>query len=130
MTSTRAISCTLIALAVALCASPARAQLIRNELPDEAKGVTVTEVQIDRELQYADIYVNALGEEERQEEVLEALERASGFFRRMLSQSLDLRKMPELRFAWDTAFEQAARIDELLDSLDLSADSGQGVDSD
>jgi len=106
-------------------------QLLIFEVNDpRLRGVTVTEVQIDRELQYADIFVNALGEEERQEEVLEALERASGFFRRMLSQSLDLRKMPELRFAWDTAFEQAARIDELLDSLDLSADSGQGVDSD
>jgi ribosome-binding factor A len=104
-------------------------QLLIFEVNDpRLRGVTVTEVQIDRELQYADIYVNALGQEERQEEVLEALKRASGFFRRMLSQSLDLRKMPELRFAWDTAFEQAARIDELLDSLDFSPD--QGGDSD
>ena len=104
-------------------------QLLIFEVNDpRLKGITVTEVQIDRELQYADIYVNALGQEERQEEVLEALERASGYFRRMLSKSLDLRKMPELRFAWDTAFEQAARIDELLDSLDISPD--QSGDSD
>lgn len=107
------------------------AQLLIFEVNDpRLKGVTVTEVQIDRELQYADVYVNALGEEERKEEVVEALERASGFFRRMLSQNLDLRKVPELRFAWDTAFEQAARIDDLLDSLDISPDSGQDANVD
>lgn len=84
-------------------------------------GITITEVEIDRELEYADVYVNALGDEERKEEVLEGLERASGFLRRRLGDSLDARKTPNLRFKWDTAFEQAQRIDDLLDSLNIPA---------
>lgn len=106
-------------------------ELLLLEVNDpRLEGITVTEVEVDRELQYATVYVNALGEEARQEEVLEALERAAGFFRHKLSESLDLRKVPELRFKWDSAFEQAARIDELLDSLDISHDSGEDGDSD
>lgn len=93
-------------------------------------GVTITEVQVDRELQMAEVYVNALGEEARKAEVLAALERASGFFRHRLSERLDLRKTPELRFKWDTAFEQAARIDELLASLDQDEDAREGDDAD
>jgi ribosome-binding factor A len=106
-------------------------QLLLLEVNDpRLTGITVTEVQVDRELQYADVYVNALGEEERQAEVLAGLERAAGFLRHRMSQSIDLRKLPELRFEWDTAFEQAARIDELLDSLDIGDESGGSGDSD
>ena len=37
-------------------------------------GVTITDVEIDRELQYATTYVNALGDETRQEEVMAGLQ--------------------------------------------------------
>lgn len=106
-------------------------ELLLLEVNDpRLEGITVTEVEVDRELQYATIYVNALGEEARQEEVLEALGRAGGFFRHKLSESLDIRKTPELRFKWDSAFEQAARIDELLDSLDIARESAEDGDAD
>ena len=106
-------------------------ELLLLEVNDpRLSGITVTEVQIDREMQYADIYVNALGEESRQEEVLQGLERAAGFLRHRLSKSLDLRKLPELRFEWDTAFEHAARIDKLLSSLDSADDAGGSDDAD
>ncbi len=85
-------------------------------------GVTVTEVKLDRELQYADIYVNAMGEEERREEVMDALERATGFFRREVGQRIRVRRTPVLRFAWDDAFEHAERVEELLESLDIPPD--------
>ena len=42
-------------------------------------GVTITDVEIDRELQYATTYVNALGDETRQEEVMAGLQSAAGF---------------------------------------------------
>ena len=101
-------------------------ELLLLEINDpRLSGVTVTEVTIDRELSYANIYVNALGEEERKQEVLTALERASGFMRHKLSKTLDLRKVPELRFEWDSAFEYAEHIEELLDSLDLTSSDDQ-----
>jgi ribosome-binding factor A len=82
-------------------------------------GVTVTEVQLDRELQFADVYVNALGEEERADEVLDALEHAGGFLRSKVGAAVRLRRTPELRFKWDDTLEHASRVDALLDSLDI-----------
>jgi ribosome-binding factor A len=82
-------------------------------------GVTVTEVQIDREVQFAEVYVNAMGDEERQEEVMEALESAKGFLRREVGGRIHTRRTPVLRFKWDNTFEHAERVGRLLDSLDI-----------
>ncbi|MBN1121351.1 MAG: 30S ribosome-binding factor RbfA [Anaerolineae bacterium] len=83
-------------------------------------GVTIIDVDIDRELMYATIYVTSYGGEDDREEVLAGLESASGFLRRELAGRVDLRHVPELRFKWDETVAYAARIDALLDSLDLS----------
>jgi ribosome-binding factor A len=95
-------------------------ELLMFETKDpQLAGLTVTEVSLDREVQFADVYVNALGEEERQDEVLDALERATGFLRRELGKRIRTRRTPELRFKWDDTFEHAERVDRLLDSLDI-----------
>lgn len=77
-------------------------------------GVTVTDVKVDRELDYANIYVSAIEGEQRAEEVLDALKHARGFLRFEISQEIDLRITPKLRFFWDPTPEKAARIDDLL----------------
>ncbi len=82
-------------------------------------GVTITEVQIDRELRYATAYVNALGDDSRREEVMAGLQSAAGFLRRELAQSLDLRSAPVLRFEWDPRLRYVEEVDELLDELDI-----------
>lgn len=94
-------------------------QLLLLEVKDpRLQGLTVTRVTIDRELLYADIYVHALAEDEREEEVMDALESASGFFRRELGQSsLRLRHVPYLHFHWDPSLAHADHINELLDTL-------------
>lgn len=95
-------------------------ELFLREMRDpRLQGLTVTEVTIDRELQFAEVYVHALAEEERQDEVMAALERANGFLRREVGRVVNLRRMPELRFNWDPTFAQAEQIDRLLDSLDI-----------
>lgn len=95
-------------------------ELLRVEVRDERlKQVTVTRVSLDRELQYADTYVNALGDETRRDEVLGALERASGFLRRELAQRIRLRTTPELHFHWDLNLEHGERMNRLLDELDI-----------
>jgi ribosome-binding factor A len=69
------------------------ADRIRNELSEmlikelqdpRLSGVMVTDVSIDRELAYADIYVSAVEGQERAPEVLEGMRSASGFIRRIL----------------------------------------------
>lgn len=93
-------------------------QLLLLEMKDpRLQGVTVTRVTIDRELQYADIYVHALAEDEREEEVMQGLEKASGFLRRELGSTLRLRNVPHLHFHWDPSLAHAEHINQILDEL-------------
>jgi ribosome-binding factor A len=80
-------------------------------------GVTVTDVTVDRELAFANIYVSALEGTQRAEEILEGLEHAQSFIRRELAQRVDLRSFPNLRFHWDPTSERAEHIERLLASL-------------
>ncbi|HQN69305.1 MAG TPA: 30S ribosome-binding factor RbfA, partial [Anaerolineaceae bacterium] len=76
--------------------------------------VSVTDVRVDRELDYANIYVSSLDKDADQDEILEALSRASGYLKYEISQEIDLRIMPKLRFFWDPTPQRADRIDALL----------------
>ncbi len=103
--------------------------LIREISDPRLTGVSVTDVQIDRELAYANIYVSALEGVERSEEVLQALKHAQGFLRRELAHRVELRTFPRLRFHWDPTFERAEKIERLIASLhreDVQEDSDQG----
>jgi len=77
-------------------------------------GVFVTEVNVDRELDYANIYISAVEGQSRAKEAIEALNHARGFLKYELSNEIDLRVMPKLRFYWDPTPEKADRIDTLL----------------
>jgi ribosome-binding factor A len=99
--------------------------VVRDLRDPRLQGMTITRVEIDRELQYADIYVNALGDEEREAEVMAALKRASGYLRRELAGRLAGRTVPNLHFHWDPSLAYAARIDSLLENIDIPADTNE-----
>jgi len=80
-------------------------------------GISVTDVTIDRELAYAEIYISALEGSDRWPEIKEGLNHASGYLRRELAQRIELRVFPRLRFHWDPTFERAERIERLFASL-------------
>ncbi|MFN8565377.1 MAG: 30S ribosome-binding factor RbfA [Anaerolineae bacterium] len=95
-------------------------QLILREVADpRLHGITITDVELDPELLFAKVYVNALGEEEREPEVMIALEHAKGFLRREVAHRVRMRKAPELIFHWDASLERSERINTLLASLDI-----------
>ena len=95
-------------------------ELFLKEVSDpRLAGITVTEVLIDRELQHANVYVNALGDDEREKEVLEGLTSASGFLRGQVAQRLDLRSAPVIHYHWDPRLRYAEEVNDLLDSLDI-----------
>lgn len=100
--------------------------LIRNVADPRLNMVTITEVDVDRELAYATIYVTASGGKEREEEVLEGMESASGYLKSELATRIQLRSFPQLRFRWDVAHERGQRIEELLDSLKTEGGQPEG----
>ncbi len=94
--------------------------LVQREVADpRLQHVTITEVSLDPELVYATVYVNALGDESRQSDVMDGLKRASGFLRREMGKRIRLRSTPELIFRWDTTLETGEHINRLLDDLDI-----------
>lgn len=102
--------------------------LLREVADPRLKNITVTEVQVDPELMYANIYINALGDESRQKAVLTGLERAKGFLRREVSKRLRLRSSPELHFHWDTTLERGERMHKLISTLEIPPEEAAPVE--
>jgi ribosome-binding factor A len=91
--------------------------LIRELNDPRLKQIYVTDVKIDKELAYADVYVSALEGVSRSPDVLAGLESASGFIRRTLASRVELRAFPRLRFHWDMTPENADHIERVLAEL-------------
>lgn len=97
--------------------------LLMNHVTDPALlDVTVTGVEVDREIEYADVYVHSLDEHD---EVMAGLQRANGFLRRELAARTRFRRTPQLHFHWDVAIDHGERIDELLNAITQDQEPGQ-----
>ena len=93
-------------------------EMLIKEISDpRLKQIYLTDVKIDRELAYADVYVSAVEGASRSKDVLAGLESASGFIRRTLASRVELRAFPRLRFHWDMTPENADHIEKLLAGL-------------
>jgi len=91
--------------------------LIREINDPRLKLIYITDVKVDRELAYADVYVSAVEGRARSAEILAGLESASGFLRRELAGRVELRVFPRLRFHWDPTPENADHIEKVLADL-------------
>ena len=80
-------------------------------------GISVMAVDLDSELRHARVSINALGFEERKEEIMMTLSRANGYLRREIGQAIRLKHTPELHFQWDTSLQKSARILSILEGL-------------
>jgi ribosome-binding factor A len=91
--------------------------LIREINDPRLQNIFITDVKIDKELAFADVYFSAIEGAERSVEILAGLHSASGFFRRVLASKVELRAFPRLRFHWDPTPENADHIEKVLAGL-------------
>jgi len=109
----------------------AAAQLLaRGEINDsvlEKHVVTVSRVKMSPDLKLATIYVMPLGGAD-EPEVLAALERHKKYLRGELSHQVNLKFAPEVRFRIDDTFDNASRIDALLNSKRVRRDLSPHAD--
>jgi ribosome-binding factor A len=77
----------------------------------------VTDVTVDRELAFADIYIYSSLGSEAAEDVMSGFKHAGGFLRSELASRIELRTFPRLRFHWDPTPERADHIEKLIDSI-------------
>jgi len=96
------------------------ADVVRDKVRDPRVGfVTLTEVRVTRDLRCARIYVAKLGDDEQRAASVDALNHAAGYLRREVAHRAGLKRVPELEFFEDRAFETGMRVESLLDDLDL-----------
>lgn len=94
------------------------AEILQRDTADpRLAGLTVTGVDVDRELAYATVHVTASMGTGQPEDILAALRQARGFLRSELARRIALRTFPDLRFRWDASAERGARIEQILESL-------------
>jgi len=94
-------------------------QIVRSELKDPriSAMVSVTRVEVSRDLSYAKIFISLLGDKEESEKTLEGLMRAKGFIKRELSKKIRTRFMPEISFFVDHSIEYGAYINQLIEKV-------------
>ena len=104
--------------------------LIKEVSDPRLAGIFITDVNVDREFTYANIYVSAVEGKSRSDEILAGLNHANPYLRRMLAGKVELRVFPKLRFFWDPTPERADHIERLLSSIRSEGDNPVEPDSD
>jgi ribosome-binding factor A len=100
-------------------------ELLRFETKDpRLTGVSLTSVELSRDLSVARVYFSLLDPDDSPEPVLEGLGKAAGFLRAKLGSAIKVRHVPELRFVHDDSAEQSAKISQLIDSALHADDNG------
>lgn len=94
---------------------------VRN--PHVTELVTVTRVQISKDLRHAKVYISVIGTEQQKIETIEALSSAAGFIAVQSSQKVVMRYFPELTFRLDDSVDKHMRIEELLGKISKERES-------
>lgn len=101
---------------------------VRN--PHVNELVTVTRVDITKDLHHAKVYVSVIGTQEQKEETLTALQSAAGFIAVQSSKEVVMRYFPALNFKLDDSVEKHMRIEELLSKIASEKDQRGGSPTD
>lgn len=94
------------------------ATMLFGEIHDPRIGfVTITKVQVSKDLRHAKVYFSILGSDEEKEKTMEGLQSSSGYMRREIGKRLKLRYFPELTFKFDDSLEYASRIEKIIKEI-------------
>ena len=95
------------------------ALLIQREIKDPRLGlVTITAVDVSRDLSHAKIFITIMGQDDDQEAVkgnLRILNDAAGFLRMQLGRSMKLRTVPQLHFNYDASIRRGVELSSLIE---------------
>lgn len=93
-------------------------KIIRDDLNDprlsDTATVSVIEVKVTNDLSFADCYISVLGDNEKKDDVLDALNQAKGYIKMLIGDRMRLRSMPEFRFKLDESIEYGAYMEKLI----------------
>lgn len=95
-------------------------EVINREVknPHLPKLITITHVDITRDLRLAKVYVSVIGDELKKKEALKVLQSASGFIGVHASKKVVMRYFPELTFILDDALDKYIHIENLIGEIE------------
>jgi ribosome-binding factor A len=103
------------------------AEVLLREVKDpRVRFVTITDVRLSKDLRNARVFFTTLLQEgQLLEDVQEGLRHAAGFVQRKVGGRLQLRCTPHITFAYDSSFENGARMDKILSGIQEELESGK-----
>lgn len=112
------------------------AVILQREIKDPRlhNMITVSDVEVSRDLSHAKIFVTFLGlEQEKVADNLKLLNEASGFVRKLIAKRIQSRIVPNIHFAHDASLNEGIRMATLVadarrDDDRRRLDSGQALD--
>jgi ribosome-binding factor A len=108
------------------------AVILQREIKDPRLGmVTVSAVEVSRDLSYAKIFITVLNtsDEDKTKQSVAILNDATGYIRSILGKRIRARIMPELRFVVDNSLLEGMRISNLVDSVIRDDNEKRGSES-
>lgn len=93
------------------------AEILRLELkdPSVSRLATVTGVDLSSDNAYATVHLTVLADSPAVRETMSGLARAAGFVRAQLAKRMQLRVVPEIRFAFDESVTRGMYLSSLID---------------
>lgn len=93
------------------------AQMLLRQVEDpHLKDLTISKVEVTKDLAFAKIYVTVFDEEQDINDKLRRLNKASNYLRYLLANSIELRVTPQLKFIYDPSVSNSNRLMSLLSS--------------
>lgn len=94
-------------------------KVIRDDINDPAipKMCSVIRADVTKDLKHAKVFVSVLGNEEKNDVAVKALNKAAGFIKHRLSEMMKTRSVPTLKFVGDTSIQYSIDISKKLEDI-------------
>ena len=94
-------------------------RIISREIKDPRihAMTSVTHVMVTPDLKECKAYISVLGDDQAKEDTLAGLKSASGYIRKELARSINLRNTPEITFYIDESIEYAINMSKKIDDV-------------
>ncbi len=101
-------------------------ELILSRIKDPRVGfVTITGVEVARDLVTAKVFFTVMGGENEREESRQGLESAKNFLRKAIGRELKLRSAPDFRFVYDDSLDRSVQIEDALKRIQDDDEEGR-----
>ena len=106
-------------------------KIVHEEIRDPRLGfITITAVELTRDLRYAKIYFSVLGDDKAKHLALKGLISARKYIKGLLADKINLKFMPEIEFKIDESLERTQRIYDIFEKIKKEKPDEDGAGGD